>query len=390
MTRQESINEITSKLEEGLEALFQSDKYMEYLNTMSKFHNYSFNNNLLIAMQKPDATYVAGYTSWQKNFDRQVNKGEKAIKIIAPSPYKKIEEKTLIGSDGKPLLGLDGKPLTEKVEHVMQGFKVTSVFDVSQTSGAELPNIVKTLDSSVDGYKDFKEALTRYSPVPITTEKIDGRANGFYSHDTKSITIKEGMSEAQTIKTTVHEVAHSILHDKESGTELNVDTRTREVQAESVAYTVCKHYGIDTSDYSFGYVAGWSSGRDMKELKSSMQTIQETAKNMINGLDKHLADIRLEKTDEMAYKAFDGHLTIQRCDEGYDWSFYNNDYQLQDGGQIDSFDIRIDEAAKEAFELLDKKEVSLIEEDYISVTEQVENHINDIFHEQTQYIGLSI
>ncbi len=387
MTRQESISEITSKLEEGLEALFQSDKYKEYLNTMSKFHNYSFNNNLLIAMQKPDATYVAGYTSWQKNFDRQVNKGEKAIKIIAPSPYKKIEEKTLFGSDGKPLLGLDGKPLTEKVEHVMQGFKVTSVFDVSQTSGAELPNIVKTLDSSVDGYKDFKEALNRYSPVPINTEKIDGRANGFYSHDTKSITIKEGLSEAQTVKTTVHEVAHSILHDKETGTELNADSRTKEVQAESVAYTVCKHYGIDTSDYSFGYVAGWSSGRDMKELKSSMQTIQETAKNMINGLDKHLDNIRFEKADEMAFKTIDGHLIIQRCDEGYDYTLYNNRFNEIDGGQLDNPTLRIDEAATEALETLDIHTDSLREENIDTLLDNINN--NYAYTESTLSNGLS-
>lgn len=297
--RSEQIKEITDKLEKGLESLFQSDNYRDYLNTMSKFHNYSFNNNLLISLQRPDATYVAGYTSWQKNFHRQVEKGEKAIKIIAPAPYKKVIETPVIGKDGTQMLGLDGKPLTEKKEQIMPGFKITSVFDVSQTSGEELPSICKTLDGSVEGYADFKDALSRFSKVPINTAPIEGGANGFFSNSEKSITIKEGLSEAQTIKTTIHEVAHSILHDKDTGTDLTADSRTKEVQAESVAYTVCQHYGLDTSDYSFGYVAGWSSDKDMKELKSSMETIQQTAKDMINGIDKCLDDIRLEKNPVM-------------------------------------------------------------------------------------------
>ena len=301
MAQSEQIKEITDRLEKGLEALFQSDNYRDYLNTMSKFHNYSFNNNLLIAMQRPDATYVAGYQSWQKNFGRQVEKGEKAIKIIAPSPYKKIEETPILDKNGNQMLGLDGKPMTEKIEHIMPGFRVTSVFDVSQTSGAELPDICKQLDGSVIGYKDLQEALSRYSPAPIKFDEITSGANGFYSSENKSITVKEGMSEAQTLKTSVHEVAHSILHDRDNGTILNADSRTKEVQAESVAYTVCQHYGLDTSDYSFGYVAGWSSDKDMKELKASLETIQNTARDIINGIDKHLADIQLERTNEIAY-----------------------------------------------------------------------------------------
>lgn len=300
MAQSEQIKEITDKLEKGLESLFQSDNYRDYLNTMSKFHNYSFNNNLLITMQRPDATYVAGYQSWQKNFGRQVGKGEKAIKIIAPSPYKKIEETPLLDKNGNQMIGLDGKPMTEKVEHIMPGFRVTSVFDVSQTSGAQLPDICKQLDGSVIGYQDLQEAISRYSPVPIIYDEVTSGANGFYSSESKSITVKIGMSEAQTLKTSVHEVAHSILHDKDNGTKPHADSRTKEVQAESVAYTVCKHYGLDTSDYSFGYVAGWSSDKDMKELKASMETIQNTARDMINGIDEHLTNVKLEHANEIS------------------------------------------------------------------------------------------
>ena len=353
MAQSEQIKEITDKLEKGLKALIQSDNYRDYLNTMSKFHNYSFNNSLLIAMQRPDATYVAGYQSWQKNFGRQVEKGEKAIKIIAPSPYKKIEETPILDKNGNQMLGLDGKPMTEKVEHIMPGFRVTSVFDVSQTSGAELPDICKQLDGSVIGYQDLQEALSRYSPAPINFDEISSGANGFYSSESKSITVKEGMSEAQTLKTSVHEVAHSILHDRDNGTILNADSRTKEVQAESVAYTVCQHYGLDTSDYSFGYVAGWSSDKDMKELKASMETIQSAARDMINGIDKHLADIRLEHIDEIAYKLSDGHLELHKTDSGYDFTIYDKEYHLVDGGQLDDTSLRIDVAAEESLKLVD-------------------------------------
>ncbi len=299
MTQAEQIKEITEKLENGINDLFQSDKYRDYLNTMSKFHNYSFNNNLLISMQKPEATYVAGYDSWKKNFGRQVEKGEKAIKIIAPAPYKKIVERPVLKKDGTPVLKSDGKPLMEKAEKIMPGYRVTSVFDISQTTGPEIPKICKTLNASVEGFSELQDAISHYSAVPIEFTRIDGPANGYYNNETKVITVKEGMSEAQTVKTSIHEVAHSLLHDKDTGLEEAVDLRTKEVEAESVAYTVCKHYGIDTSDYSFGYIAGWSSGKDIKELKASLETIRQTANDMICGIDKYLDEMSLDRSKDI-------------------------------------------------------------------------------------------
>ncbi len=374
MTQKEQIADITAKLEEGVNNLFLSDNYKNYLDTMSKFHNYSFNNNLLIAMQKPDATFVAGYESWNKNFDRHVLKGEKAIKIIAPAPYKKIEEKPILDSNGKQKIGLDGIPLTEKVEHIMPGFKVTNVFDISQTTGKDLPSICRKLDGSSDNYQNLQEAVVRYSPVSIEYKQISGGANGYYNNETKSIVVKEGMSDIQTLKTSVHEVAHSILHDKDSGVVINVDSRTKEVQAESVAYTVCQHYGIDTSDYSFGYIGGWSSGKDLKELKASMQTIQKTANGLITGIDEQLNNIRLEQTKEIAYKFSDGYLSIQESSDGYDFTFYNKDFSIKDGGQLDNPALSIAEAAKEALTLIDHSPILGSETDYTELQNSILAH----------------
>ena len=300
--KKDQVTEITEKLESGIRDMMNSDNYKNYLKTMSKFTNYSFNNSLLIAMQCPEASYVAGYRSWEANFERHVNKGEKAIKILAPAPYKIEREQDKIGSDGKVIKNADGSTIKEKVEVTIPAFKAISVFDVSQTSGKELPSIgVNQLDGTVEGYSDFMKALENFSPAPISFENIEGGAHGYFSPSENRIVIQEGMSELQTCKTALHEVTHSILHNKDAEKEIAPDRNTKEVQAESVAYTVCQHYGLDTSDYSFGYVAGWSSDKDMKELRASLETIQNTAKDMINGIDKHLADIQLERTNEIAY-----------------------------------------------------------------------------------------
>ena len=353
----QQVREITDKLEQGIKELFESERFKEYLRTMSKFYHYSFNNTLLIAMQKPEATYVAGYTSWQRNFDRQVMKGEKGIKILAPAPYKAKEEREKIDpSTQKPILDADGKPVTETVEVMRPAFKVVSVFDISQTDGKELPDIiVDELSGSVENYAAFFEALKQESPAPIAFEDIPGGAKGYFSPVENWIAIQEGMSEIQTIKTAIHEIAHAKLHSidrpepeptwkivmiSDGGTkrdflsgfaseteaneaaeregwrfvdenrfewrleveedtsavqEMRKDRHTKEVEAESVAYTVCQRYGIETSDYSFGYIAGWSSDKETKELKGSLETIRKTAAEMIDSIDAKLKVLLAEK-----------------------------------------------------------------------------------------------
>ena len=294
----EKLKEITDRLEQGITELFESERYKEYLRVMSKFHNYSFNNTLLIAMQKPDASLVAGFSAWKNNFGRNVMKGQKGIKIIAPSPYKvKQEMKKIDPHTQQPIIGKDGKPVTEEKEITIPAYKVVSVFDVSQTEGKELPDIaVDELTGDVERYRDFFAALEKTSPVPIGFEQIPGSSHGYYHLEDKRIAIQEGMSELQTLKTAIHEIAHAKLHDidlnaPENEQQPRATQRTREVEAESVAYTVCQHYGLDTSDYSFGYVAGWSSGRELSELKSSLETIRSAAAEIINSIDEHIAEL---------------------------------------------------------------------------------------------------
>ena len=299
----EKLKEITDRLEQGITELFDSERYKEYLRVMSKFHNYSFNNTLLIAMQKPDASLIAGFNAWKNQFQRNVKKGEKGIKIIAPSPFKIKQEMEKIDPHTQtPVVGKDGKPVTEEKEITIPAYKVVSVFDVSQTEGRELPDIaVDALTGDVEQYKDFFAALEKTSPVPMGFEKIESGAHGYYHLEEKRIALDEGMSELQTLKTAIHEIAHAKLHDIDLNApkdeqQPRVDRRTREVEAESVAYTVCQHYGLDTSDYSFGYVAGWSTGRELAELKSSLETIRSTAAEIINSIDAHIAEIQKEQT----------------------------------------------------------------------------------------------
>ena len=301
----EKLKEITDRLEQGIAELFDSERYKEYLKVMSKFHNYSFRNTVLIAMQKPDASLVAGFSAWKNNFERNVMKGQKGIKIIAPSPYKiKQEMQKNDPHTQKPIIGKDGKPVTEEKEVTIPAYKVVSVFDVSQTEGKELPDIaVDELTGDVDRYKDFFAALEKTSPVPIAFENIEGGSHGYYHLEDKRIAINEGMSELQTLKTAIHEIAHAKLHDIDLNApkdeqQPHVDRRTREVEAESVAYTVCQHYGLDTSDYSFGYVAGWSSGRELSELKSSLETIRSAAAEIINSIDENLAELQKAQDKE--------------------------------------------------------------------------------------------
>ena len=295
----ERMKEITDRLETGIQELFESERYKAYLTTMSKFHSYSFNNTLLIAMQ--GGQLVAGYNKWRDDFHRNVKKGEKAIKILAPAPFKAKKEVQKLDAQGRPVMGKDGKPVTEVQEIQVPAFKIVSVFDVSQTEGEPLPSIgVEELTGSVERYGEFFKALEQTSPVPIGFEDIPGGSHGYYHLTEKRIAIQEGMSELQTLKTAIHEIAHSKLHaiDPEATAIEQADrpdSRTREVQAESVAYAVCQHYGLDTSDYSFGYVAGWSSGKDLKELKASLETIRATAHELITTIDGHLAQLQQQR-----------------------------------------------------------------------------------------------
>lgn len=298
----ERMKEITDRLETGIQELFESERYKAYLTTMSKFHSYSFNNTLLIAMQ--GGQLVAGYNKWRDDFHRNVKKGEKAIKILAPAPFKAKKEVQKLDAQGRPVMGKDGKPVTE-VQEIQEiqvpAFKIVSVFDVSQTEGEPLPSIgVEELTGSVERYGEFFKALEQTSPVPIGFEDIPGGSHGYYHLTEKRIAIQEGMSELQTLKTAIHEIAHSKLHAINPEAPAieqadRPDSRTREVQAESVAYAVCQHYGLDTSDYSFGYVAGWSSGKDLKELKVSLETIRATAHELITTIDGHLAQLQKER-----------------------------------------------------------------------------------------------
>ena len=303
----EKMKEITDRLEQGIQDLFESDRFKEYLQVMSKFHNYSFNNTLLIAMQKPDATLIAGYNSWKNLFGRQVSRGAKGIKVIAPSPYKikkevdKIDPKTQ-----KPVTDKNGKPVKEETEITVPAFKVVSVFDVSQTEGKELPSIgVDELTGDVAQYADFFKATEQASPAPVGFEKIESGAKGYYSQTEKRIAINEGMSELQNLKTLIHEIAHAKLHDIDLNAPAEKqaerpDRRTREVQAESIAYAVCQHYGLDTSDYSFSYVATWSSGRELSELKASLETIRSTASELIKDIDKNFAELTQDRAQAQA------------------------------------------------------------------------------------------
>ncbi len=442
----QQVREITDKLEQGIKELFESERFKEYLRTMSKFYHYSFSNTLLIAMQKPEATYVAGYTSWQRNFDRQVMKGEKGIKILAPAPYKTKEEREKIDpSTQKPVLDADGNPVTETVEIMRPAFKVVSVFDISQTDGKELPDIiVDELSGSVENYAAFFEALKQDSPVPISFEDIPGGAKGYFSPVENRIAIQEGMSEIQTIKTAIHEIAHAKLHsidrpepeptwkivmisdggtkrdflsgfaseaeanaaaehegwsfvdenrfewrleveeDTSAAQDMRKDRHTKEVEAESVAYTVCQRYGIETSDYSFGYIAGWSSGKETKELKGSLETIRKTAAEMIDSIDAKLKVLLAEKSQEQTQEIPE---PVKEEKPSYlDVPIYREmaNYAYE-AGELDAYRASLDAnmACKEAIE-------AAISENYVdyrlSTRVAVETVLEQFSEERVQYV----
>ena len=373
--QKDRLKEITDRLEQGILEVFESERYKEYLRIMSKFHHYSFNNTMLIALQKPDASLIAGFSAWKNTHGRTVKKGEKGIRIIAPAPFKvKQEMEKLDPKTNMPLVGADGNAIIEEKEITIPAYKVVSVFDVSQTEGKELPSIgVDELTGDVSQYEDFFTALKKASPVPIALEHIEGSAHGCYHLAEKRIAIDDNMSELQTLKTAIHEIAHAKLHDIDLNApkeekENRPNQRTREVEAESVAYTVCRHYGLDTSDYSFGYVAGWSSGKELSELKGSLETIRLAASELIDSIDGHFKELQRARENELSEKETElplqeekqetayllengNYLYIQTCETGYDYTLYQPDFTDLDGGQLDNPEISIEKARDEILKM---------------------------------------
>lgn len=382
-TSKDRMREIVDSIENGIKELFESDKYRQYLSTMSRFHRYSVNNTMLIYMQRPDATHVAGFNKWRDQFGRNVLKGEKGIRIIAPTPYKKkVEEIKTDPETNAPVLDADGKAIIEEKEIRIPMFKVVSVFDVSQTSGKPLPQLAADLSGNVQQYEVFMEALRRASPVPMEIKPVARDTDGFFSIKAQSITIRAGMSEVQTVCAAVHEIAHAKLHDYEHMTELADDgetilvpgeksRNTEEVEAESISYAVCQYYGIETGENSFGYIATWSKGKELKELRASLETINKTASELITDIDRHFAEICKERgidredlaaaeqpsveaqeVEKLYMVDNDKYIHVQRSDTGVDYTIYDaGSAKVLDGGVLDGTEQQLSTAALEVCKL---------------------------------------
>ena len=324
--RKAELKDITEKLEKGVQEVFGSEHFQNLLDTMAKFPHYSVNNNILIMMQKPDATLVQSYTGWKK-MGRFVKKGEKGIRILAPAPFKLEKEQDKMDEAGKVILDKDGEAVKEKVEINLTAFKPVSTFDISQTEGEPLPSIgVDELTGSVEGYQTLFEAIKSASPVPIGFEDIKSSAKGYFHVEDNRIAINKGMSEIQTVKTAIHEMAHAKLHNLEAQKENKQSKNSKEVEAESVAYTVCQHYGIDTSDYSFAYVATWSQGKEMPELKESLNTIREAAADLITKIDAKVQELTAEKEPISFY--------VAECGEFHSMGEFHENLTLQQAVEI--------------------------------------------------------
>ena len=358
------LKEITASIEDGIKELFQSESYAQYLQTMSRFHHYSVNNQVLIHMQKPDATLVAGFNKWKNQFGRNVIKGEHGIKIIAPTPFKKkIEQEKLDPDTQLPMLDADGKIITEEKTIQIPMYKPVTVFDVSQTEGRPLPQLAHDLSGNVANYDVFMEALRRSSPVPISVEVMGGGMDGYFDLEHQDIAIRKGMSEVQTVSAVIHEMAHALLHNRTKDTEEKtpeLSRSTEEVQAESISYAVCAYYGIATGDNSFGYIASWSKDKTLPELRESLEVISKTADGLINDIDRHYAEILKEREAELIaaepamamerlYAVDDRYLHVQRTDTGVDYTIYDKASMKEiDGGQLD---MEISTLAESALEI---------------------------------------
>ena len=359
------LKEITASIEDGIKELFQSENYAQYLQTMSRFHHYSVNNQVLIHMQKPDATLVAGFNKWKNQFGRNVIKGEHGIKIIAPTPFKKkIEQEKLDPDTQLPVLDADGKIVTEEKTIQIPMYRPVTVFDVSQTEGKPLPQLAHDLAGNVANYEMFMEALRRSSPVPISIEAMNGKMDGYFDLEHQDIAIRKGMSEVQTVSATIHEMAHALLHNRTKGTEQTAEQQklsrnTEEVQAESISHTVCAYYNIATGANSFGYIASWSKDKTLTELRESLEIINKTAGGLIDDIDRHYAEIMKEHeaeliasepagTDECLFTVDDKYLHIQRTETGVDYTIYDKSSLTEiDGGQLDLETTTLAEAATE-------------------------------------------
>ena len=357
------LKEITASIEDGIKELFQSESYAQYLQTMSRFHHYSVNNQVLIHMHKPDATLVAGFNKWKNQFGRNVIKGEHGIKIIAPTPFKKkIEQEKLDPDTQLPMLDADGKIITEEKTIQIPMYKPVTVFDVSQTEGKPLPQLAHDLSGNVANYDVFMEALRRSSPVPISVEVMGGGMDGYFDLEHQDIAIREGMSEVQTVSAVIHEMAHALLHNRTKDTEEKtpeLSRSTEEVQAESISYAVCAYYGIATGDNSVGYIASWSKDKTLPELRESLEVISKTADGLISDIDRHYAEILKEREAELIaaepamamerlYAVDDRYLHVQRTDTGVDYTIYDKVSMKEiDGGQLDMEISTLAEAALE-------------------------------------------
>lgn len=296
VTSDEKLRELTDKLEQGVREVFASGRYAEYLSAMSKFHSYSYGNVLLILMQNPAATHVAGFQTWKKEFGRNVKAKEHGIKILAPCPYRRFVEQEQRDRNGNLILGADGKPLKERTLVQFLKYRMVTVFDISQTEGRSLPSLgISELSGNVSRFEELETAITKISPVPVLYEAPPGAAKGCFNPVTEEILIRPGMSQTQTVKTMLHEISHATLHRHKNGEMPSKGRHTREVEAESVAYVVCQHFGIDTSEYSFGYVAGWSSDKELDELKASLDTIRTCAADLIDAIEARCPSLDPQK-----------------------------------------------------------------------------------------------
>ena len=295
----EKVKELTEKLQAGIQELYDSEKYRDYLCAMAKFHHYSFNNSLLIWAQRPDASAVAGYRAWQTKFQRTVNPGAKGIMIYEPASYKRTLREVVTDADGNPLYDEDGNKITQAVERTFPTFKVGYVFAYEDTTGKPLPSIVSIVDKEVDNFDSVMDALRKISPAPIRFDSVDGGANGYYDLVNREIVVKDTLPQAQKIKTAVHEVAHSILHDKIDGLDQEATKNEMEVEAESVSFCVAAWLGLDTSEYSFGYISGWSASKELVELQRKMEIIRSTANMIITGIDGELMQQQIVQVEEI-------------------------------------------------------------------------------------------
>ena len=308
--KNEKIQELTEKLQTGIQELYDSDKYRDYLRTMAKFHHYSFNNSLLIWAQRPDATAVAGYRAWQTKFGRTVNPGAKGIMIYEPSSYKRTLREVVTDEDGNPVLDKDGNEVTRAVERTFPSFKVGYVFAYEDSSGPPLPSIVSIVDKEVDNFNSVMNALQKVSPAPIRFDAVNGGANGYYDLLKREIVVKDTLPQAQKIKTAVHEVAHSILHDKIDGLDQEANKREMEISAESIAFVVCQYFSLNTSEYSFGYVGSWSAGKELKELQTKMEIIRSTAHTIISGIEAEILKETIQETETLEQKPMIPEMTV--------------------------------------------------------------------------------